>query len=127
MGGKAEVVRTTFKPNGSARSERVAVKKLRFGDNTDQEKSSKVSTLALHCKISGRNLCITSQEFVNEVEILARLDHEHIVRLVGFVEDFKRDKAWIVLSWEPNGNVRDFLKSGYWEIPERISLVREGP
>ncbi|KAG8955284.1 hypothetical protein FRC00_005445, partial [Tulasnella sp. 408] len=40
-GGKAEVVRTTFKPNGSARSERVAVKKLRFGDNTDQEKASK--------------------------------------------------------------------------------------
>lgn len=59
--------------------------------------------------------------------MLAGLSHENIVKLIGFVEDLKHDKAWIVLSWEPNGNVRDFLKSGEREIPERISLVRKDP
>lgn len=55
--------------------------------------------------------------------MLAGLCHPNIVRLIGFVEDFERDKAWIVLSWEPNGNVHEFISSGEWEIPERISLV----
>ncbi|KIO23199.1 hypothetical protein M407DRAFT_27347 [Tulasnella calospora MUT 4182] len=104
-GGKAEVFRASFKRNKTARSERVATKKLRFGDNTDREQ--------------------TSKEFVHEVELLAGLSHENIVQLIGFVEDLERDKAWIVLSWEPNGNVREFLASGKWEIPERISLIQD--
>lgn len=57
--------------------------------------------------------------------MLAGLSHEHIIQLIGFVEDLDHDKAWIVLSWEPNGNVREFLASGEWEIPERLSLVCE--
>lgn len=54
------------------------------------------------------------------------LSHENIVRLVGFVEDLKNGTAWIVLSWEPNGNVGEFLAGGDWEIPERVSLVSNG-
>ncbi|KIO15795.1 hypothetical protein M407DRAFT_47851, partial [Tulasnella calospora MUT 4182] len=54
-----------------------------------------------------------------------RLSHANIVQLIGFVEDLKNQKAWIVLSWEPNGNVREFLASGKWEIPERISLIKD--
>lgn len=57
--------------------------------------------------------------------MLAELCHENIVHLVGFVEDFKHGKAWIIVSWESNGNVREFLASGEWEIPERISLVSD--
>lgn len=57
--------------------------------------------------------------------MLAALSHENIVQLIGFVENLKHDKAWIVLSWEPNGNVREFLASGEWEIPERLSLVSD--
>lgn len=57
---------------------------------------------------------------------MAGLSHENIVQLVGFVEDLKNGTAWIVLSWEPNGNVREFLAGGDWEIPERVSLVSNG-
>lgn len=56
---------------------------------------------------------------------MAGLSHENIVELVGFIEDLAKGKAWIVLSWVPNGNVSEFLATGEWEIPERISLVRE--
>lgn len=64
------------------------------------------------------------QEFTHEAEVMARLSHENIVTFVGFAEDLENGKAWIVLSWEPNGNIREFLAKGDWEIPERISLVR---
>ncbi|KAG8895422.1 hypothetical protein FRC00_007488, partial [Tulasnella sp. 408] len=84
-GGKADLVQASFKrKRGALRGKRVAVKKIRYTDTTDEEKFSK--------------------EFVHEVELLAGLSHENIVELVGFVEDLKLRKAWIVLSWEPNGN-----------------------
>lgn len=54
---------------------------------------------------------------------MARLSHENIVQLIGFVEELQEGKAWIVLSWEPNGNLSEFLATGKWEIPERLSLV----
>ncbi|KAG9042363.1 hypothetical protein FS837_010958 [Tulasnella sp. UAMH 9824] len=102
-GGKADVVRANFKRKEDACGEQVAVKMIRYTHTTKDEKLSK--------------------EFVHEVKLLARLSHGNIVRLIGFVEDLKNRKAWIVLSWEPNGNVREFLASGKWEIPERISLL----
>ncbi|KIO19025.1 hypothetical protein M407DRAFT_31309, partial [Tulasnella calospora MUT 4182] len=33
--------------------------------------------------------------------------------------------AWLVFPWEDNGNLREFLRSGTWEIPERVSLIRD--
>ena len=54
---------------------------------------------------------------------MASLSHPNIIRFVGFVEDMEKGDAWIVLPWEANGNVREFLASGEWDIPERISLV----
>ena len=57
------------------------------------------------------------------MEVTAGLSHKNIVRLVGFVEDLENGKAWVVLSWEPNGNVSEFLATGKYEIPERVSLV----
>lgn len=56
---------------------------------------------------------------------MAGLFHENIVRLIGFVEDLENGTAWIVLSWEPNGNLSEFLATGEWEIPERLSLVND--
>lgn len=53
------------------------------------------------------------------------LSHENIVEFLGFVEDIDNGNAWILLSWEPNGNVSEFLATGNWEIPERISLVSD--
>lgn len=51
--------------------------------------------------------------------------HENVVHMIGYVEELKQGKAWIVLSWQPNGNVSEFLATGEWEIPERISLVSD--
>ncbi|KIO19446.1 hypothetical protein M407DRAFT_246160, partial [Tulasnella calospora MUT 4182] len=56
---------------------------------------------------------------------MSTLSHENIVQLIGFVEDLGNGEAWIILSWEPNGNVSEFLASGEWEVPERISLIQD--
>ncbi|KAG9025613.1 hypothetical protein FS837_004882, partial [Tulasnella sp. UAMH 9824] len=101
-GGKAEVTKAILKRGDESDEQPVAVKKLRYNDDVNK-----------------RGFC---HEFVNEVEIMARLSHENIIRLVAFVEDLHNGKAWFVLSWEPNGNVSEFLATGEWEIPERISL-----
>lgn len=66
-----------------------------------------------------------TQEFTHEVELMTELSHENIAQLIGFVENLDNGQAWIVLSWEPNGNLSEFLSTGEWEIPERISLVCE--
>lgn len=55
------------------------------------------------------------------------LSHPHIIKILGFVEDIQKGIAWLVLPWETNGNVREFLLSGRWELPERVSLVRRRP
>ena len=55
---------------------------------------------------------------------MANLSHPNIIEFIGFVEDIEKDDGWIVLPFEANGNVREFLASGEWDIPERISLVR---
>ncbi|KIO22995.1 hypothetical protein M407DRAFT_78619, partial [Tulasnella calospora MUT 4182] len=53
------------------------------------------------------------------------LSHPNIIKLIGFVEDMQKGDAWIVLPWEANGNVREFLQSGEWDIPERLSLIKD--
>ncbi|KIO32084.1 hypothetical protein M407DRAFT_38542, partial [Tulasnella calospora MUT 4182] len=63
--------------------------------------------------------------FVNELSLMAELSHPNIVKLIGFVEDMEKGDAWIVLPWEANGNVRRFLQSGEWDIPERLSLIED--
>ena len=64
-----------------------------------------------------------AQLALRESEFLLELSHSNIVKLEGFVEDISKGVVWLVFLWEDNGNLRDFLGSGEWEIPERISLV----
>lgn len=45
--------------------------------------------------------------------------------MIGFVEDIENSVANMIYPWEANGNLREFLRSGEWEIPERLSLVSE--
>ncbi|KIO19769.1 hypothetical protein M407DRAFT_62505, partial [Tulasnella calospora MUT 4182] len=66
-----------------------------------------------------------SQSFVNELSLMASLSHPNIIQFLGFVEDMDKADARIILPWEANGNVRDFLKSGEWDIPERVSLIQD--
>ncbi|KIO18585.1 hypothetical protein M407DRAFT_31776, partial [Tulasnella calospora MUT 4182] len=104
-GGKAEVVKATFKRGEGSAEQQVAVKRLRYYDDIDEQKFG--------------------NEFVHEVDVMARLSHKNIAKLIGFVEDLKEGKAWIVMSWESNGNVSEFLATGEWEIPERIALIKD--
>ncbi|KAG8948605.1 hypothetical protein FRC04_009508 [Tulasnella sp. 424] len=63
------------------------------------------------------------QSFRSEVDITGRLSHPNIVKLLGFVEDAEAGIAWMVFNWEENGNIRDFLRNGQWDLPERVFLV----
>ncbi|KIO22968.1 hypothetical protein M407DRAFT_78646, partial [Tulasnella calospora MUT 4182] len=62
---------------------------------------------------------------LRESEFLVELSHPNIVKLEGFVEDLSERKVWLIFPWEEHGNLRDFVASGEWEIPERISLIRD--
>ncbi len=64
------------------------------------------------------------QAFARELDILRKTRHPNTVNFIGFVEDHTNGVAWIVFPWQSNGNVRQFLSSGDWGIPERTSLVR---
>ncbi|KIO28284.1 hypothetical protein M407DRAFT_22493, partial [Tulasnella calospora MUT 4182] len=83
--------------------EYVAVKKLRFDPENDDDRA-----LA---------------PFVQEVSLLNDLSHENVVGIVGFVEDVEHGIAWMVFSWEKNGNLREFVRSANWEVTERVCLV----
>ncbi|KAG8948368.1 hypothetical protein FRC04_009864 [Tulasnella sp. 424] len=61
--------------------------------------------------------------FANELSLLSELDHDNIVKLIGFVENAQEEIAWILLQWEENGNLREFVHSQEWVIPERVALI----
>ncbi|KAG9026224.1 hypothetical protein FS837_004676 [Tulasnella sp. UAMH 9824] len=108
-GGKGDIMLATLIPpeDGSpvdaTTSENVAVKKIRPPNSDDQDRFLKA--------------------FANELGILSKLSHTNIVKLIGFVEDTENWVAWFVFPWEAHGNIREFILSGSWEIPERISLI----
>ncbi|KAG8899497.1 hypothetical protein FRC01_010492, partial [Tulasnella sp. 417] len=106
LGGKAKVIKAALK-RGKSDEQEVAVKKLQYHNETNKEKFS--------------------NEFVREVDVMAQLSHDNIVKLIGFVEELHEGdwKAWIIMAWEPNGNVSEFLATGDWEIPERVSLIQD--
>ncbi|KIO19309.1 hypothetical protein M407DRAFT_31026 [Tulasnella calospora MUT 4182] len=107
-GGMGDVVAATIilEEGSSFESKRtVAVKKLHLGGSGDEEKF-----------LPG---------FVNELRVVDGLSHPNIIKILGFVEDIKKGIAWLVLPWEANGNVREFLLSGKWELPERVSLIQD--
>ncbi|KAG9050170.1 hypothetical protein FS837_007284 [Tulasnella sp. UAMH 9824] len=60
-----------------------------------------------------------------ELDLLKSLSHENIVKPIGFVEDAKDGIAWIILPWENNGNLREFLQSADWEFQERVALIHD--
>ncbi|KAG8916088.1 hypothetical protein FRC01_003389 [Tulasnella sp. 417] len=65
------------------------------------------------------------KSFANELSIMAELSHPNVIEFIGFVEDVEKGDAWIILPWEAKGNVREFLQSGEWDLPERISLIQD--
>ena len=61
---------------------------------------------------------------LRESEFLLELSHPNVIKIEGFAEAVSDNVVWLVFPWEENGNLKEFLVSGEWEIPERISLVR---
>ncbi|KIO31801.1 hypothetical protein M407DRAFT_19310 [Tulasnella calospora MUT 4182] len=104
-GAYAPVFQATFKRARWSRKQKVAVKKLPFPRDTDSP--------------------MFANSFVHEAETMAGLSHENIVRFVAFVEDLEHEEAWIIMPWEPNGNINEFLRARKCEIPERISLIKD--
>ncbi|KIO27015.1 hypothetical protein M407DRAFT_23706 [Tulasnella calospora MUT 4182] len=86
-------------------AEDVAVKKLRFDTETDEDIDRALAP------------------FAHEVNLLNELSHGNVARIIGFVEDVQQGVAWMVFVWEKNGNLREFIRSEIWELPERISLI----
>ncbi|KAG8982672.1 hypothetical protein FRB90_006639, partial [Tulasnella sp. 427] len=62
---------------------------------------------------------------LREAKFLLDLSHKNIVECKGFAEDLAEKRVWLVLEWAENGNLRDFVASGDWEIPERIALIHD--
>ncbi|KAG8932435.1 hypothetical protein FRC01_013908 [Tulasnella sp. 417] len=110
-GGTADIVKATtssLKPihpddQSSGAAEYVAVKKFRFGGDVDKRAQA--------------------ASFANELCLLSELKHNNIVQYIGFVENVEEGIVWILLSWEDNGNLREFIHSQDWVIPERVSLL----
>ncbi|KAG9027935.1 hypothetical protein FS837_004024 [Tulasnella sp. UAMH 9824] len=62
---------------------------------------------------------------IREAEFLVKHSHENIIKLRGFVEDVSKNMMWLIFPWEENGNLRQFIASAEWSIPERIWLLRD--
>lgn len=100
------------------------MKKLRLISYMTLEKFFLVGLFVCSCfRCETTNLF---QGFVNELRVLDQLSHPNIIKIIGFVEDIENRIAWLVFPWEDNGNLRQFLRSGTWELPERVSLVCRG-
>ncbi|KIO29226.1 hypothetical protein M407DRAFT_21622 [Tulasnella calospora MUT 4182] len=107
-GGSGDVAVATLvdDSNDSSQLERqVAVKKIRLSPGMTLEGFLKA--------------------FVHELRVLDKLSHPHIAKIIGFVEDIQSGIAWMIFPWEAKGNIREFLSSGAWEIPERVSLIQD--
>ncbi|KAG9047313.1 hypothetical protein FS837_002570 [Tulasnella sp. UAMH 9824] len=105
-GGNADVEAAILAPANSSEphdTEYVAVKKLRFETST----------------IDDRALA----PFAHEVNLLDGLSHANVVKIIGFVDDLDNGVAWMLFCWEKNGNLREFVRSADWELPERVSLL----
>ncbi|KAG8912900.1 hypothetical protein FRC01_004840 [Tulasnella sp. 417] len=107
-GGNADVIRARLEPAecstlGPDETPHVAVKKMRVDDDTGD-----IPALTM---------------LAHEVHLLSTLSSPNIIKIIGFVEDVENGIAWIVLPWEKNGNLQEFIQSAKWELPELISLI----
>lgn len=108
-GGNADVIPAELappefsEPSSSADTQHVAVKKMRLDGDIDD--AQVLASLA------------------HEVHLMSDLSHKNIVKVIGFVEDIQDGTAWMILPWEKNGNLREFVGSADWEFPERIALI----
>ncbi|EPS64239.1 hypothetical protein M569_10541, partial [Genlisea aurea] len=71
-----------------------------------------------------RHLDYLRAEFKSEVQLLAKIDHKNLVKLLGYVE--KGDESMIVTEYVPNGTLRehlDGLKPKKLDFYERLEIA----
>ncbi|KIO16499.1 hypothetical protein M407DRAFT_33856 [Tulasnella calospora MUT 4182] len=106
------------------------------GRRTSVAHASLMSALGEEVITSGRTIDVAvkevslhsssqSKSFAHEAKILSEISHPNVVKLIGFLEDEESKSASLIFAWEANGNVREFVASGKWEIPERVSLIKD--
>ncbi|KIO26960.1 hypothetical protein M407DRAFT_23785 [Tulasnella calospora MUT 4182] len=66
-----------------------------------------------------------SEALATELSMLAQLSHPNVGKLAGFEEDPQNGSIWGFLYWESNGNLCEFLATGPWNLPERVSLIKD--
>ncbi|KIO17285.1 hypothetical protein M407DRAFT_33062 [Tulasnella calospora MUT 4182] len=81
----------------------VAVKKLKIENKDDRERVLKLA--------------------LREAGFLTELNHGRIIKLEGFAVELANDRIWLIFLWHEHGNLKDFVASQDWEIPERICLI----
>ncbi|KAG8953788.1 kinase suppressor of Ras 2 [Tulasnella sp. 424] len=120
--------RISFPENGTQKqgaSANVRLAKL----SLDPAEQSKYSTDSLLVAVKSFRFCDNKADarvlasLAQETSLLSKLCNQNVVQLLGFAEDIAHEIAWIILPWEANGNVREFLNSTSSEIPERVSLI----
>ncbi|KIO29629.1 hypothetical protein M407DRAFT_21218 [Tulasnella calospora MUT 4182] len=113
--GHLRIEKTRIQPLAWARS--------KAGGNADVEAAKLLPQQFSHSSESEGVVYVAP--FVHEVNLLKDLCHENVVNIVGFVQDSKERIAWLIFSWEKNGNLREFVRSANWELPERVSLIND--
>lgn len=92
--------------------------------STPIDEESKVAVKTLYFVVGpGRDEFFDT--FANQVRIMGDVSHPNIGKFLGFVEDETQNIAWLLSRWEENGNLREFIASGDWGIPERIFLAQD--
>ncbi|KAG9047669.1 hypothetical protein FS837_001745 [Tulasnella sp. UAMH 9824] len=134
-GGKADVQAAMLASAPSSTlsepddAEYVAIKRLRLDENTDDDRTLAVSPDGSASREQRGILTDPdspprhSKPLAHEVNLLNGLSHENVVKIFGFVEEVSQGIAWMVFAWEKNGNLREFIRSAGWELPERVSLL----
>ena len=63
------------------------------------------------------------RRFESEAEIIANLEHPHIIPLYDFWRE--PDNAYIVLRWMPRGTLRERLSNGPLPLPEVTNILEQ--
>ncbi|KAG8989277.1 hypothetical protein FRB90_002330 [Tulasnella sp. 427] len=102
----------------------VAVKQIKVSAADIKSKIKTASSL-LSCYCLRVSLIVgDAQAFTREMLVWSSLDaHPGITRFLGFYATDDFSEAWLVSSWQPNGNVREFIQKNQLEVPEKLSLI----
>lgn len=60
-------------------------------------------------------------EFRSEVELLAKIDHRNLVKLLGYLE--KGNERLIITEYVPNGTLREYLDGKASKLGKKKTII----